>query len=116
MFVLDEEGVDESGEKSGCDGYMGCRTSQRVPLADIIAMFSSRPQSETPLLTANPLNYRHGFGRPALRHGSLNSLFQVALHPSTFLPPYSNSLSSCWARNSLSRHPALPPLTLNPQS
>ena len=27
----------------------------------------------------NPLNHRHNFSRPALRHGSLNPLFQVAL-------------------------------------
>jgi len=26
LFVMDEEGVDESGESNRCDGYMGCRT------------------------------------------------------------------------------------------
>ena len=28
----------------------------------------------------NPLNHRDDFSRPALRHGSLNSLFQIALY------------------------------------
>ena len=28
----------------------------------------------------NPLNHRNYFSGPALRHGSLNSLFQVAVH------------------------------------
>ena len=32
------------------------------------------------LLIRYPLNHRHDFSRPALRHGILNSLFQVALY------------------------------------
>ena len=34
----------------------------------------------------NPINHRDDFGRPALRHGSLNSPFQVALHPPSYQP------------------------------
>ena len=35
----------------------------------------------------SPLNHRDGVSRPALRHGSLNSLFQVALDlPSWTIP------------------------------
>jgi len=41
----------------------------------------------------NPLHHRNGFGRPALRHGSSNCLFQVAL----YLPPQhlTASLAAC---------------------
>ena len=40
-------------------------------------------QRESSLLTtywSEPLNHRDNFSKPALRHGSLNSLFQVALY------------------------------------
>ena len=39
-----------------------------------------RPLPHTLNPTPNPLNHRGDFSRPALRHGSLNSLFQVILH------------------------------------
>jgi hypothetical protein len=41
---------------------------------------------ERVLYGLNPLNHRDELSGPALRHGSLNSLFQVALYlPSSFL-------------------------------
>ena len=49
----------------------------------------------------NPLNTRDDFGKPALRHGSLNSLFQVALYlPSYCVPAFKLAL---WWRAVCSR-------------
>jgi len=53
----------------------------------------------------NPLNHRDDFSRPASRHGSLNSLFQVAL----YLPSYTgyevSEIITCSIENLLHLHP-----------
>ena len=61
-------------------GYICAHLPARRPTA----ARSADPTPPTPLSTTNPLNHRDDFSRPALRHGTLQSLFQVALYPPSY--------------------------------
>jgi len=65
----DECRATRAGESTGASGA----SSNSATVASSRERVLYRQHSDP-----NQLNHRDDFGRPALRHGSLNSLFQVA--------------------------------------
>ena len=66
----------------------GCQASQGP-----LPLYSEKKSYS---LTTYWSNHRDGFSGPALRHGSLNPLFQVALYQSCYQPAHTPDVKGVW--------------------